>query len=127
MMPLTNVRTILEAALIVAFIAVVGVLNFQKYSLKSELQETKIQLVKSQALNEQYQVSVEKQNAAVEGLMKAANDNKAKYDVEIKRVQKEAAKAKADAATILALKKPDNLNSCDAAKELIIKELIDAK
>lgn len=127
MIPLTNVRTIFEAALIVSFIAVVGVLNFQKYSLKSELQDTKINLAKSQALNYQYKVSVEKQNSAVEELMKAADTNKAKYEVEIKRVQKESAKAKADAANILALKKPDNLNSCDAAKELIVKELIDAK
>lgn len=123
MIPITNIRTILEAAIITCFMIYVGVLSYQKYSLKNELQEVKYSLAKSQALNEQYKVSVDKQNIAVEDLLKSAEATKKKNAEELAKANKEAARLKSEAANILLKQKPQNVSDCDAAHSLIIEEI----
>jgi len=114
------------AIILVAMNGYVIVLKSQKEALVAEKLALDIMLDESQANVVQLKDDIIFQNTAIEKLKKDADQWVKNHAKDVKKAQDAADTYKKQAADLLNLKAPQNLNKCDAAAALIRQELKDA-
>lgn len=114
----------LAVALVVVALLVGIQLQHSKIKvLQAQAVTLSTQLAASQASVFQLQESVKEQNTAVEAFKRAADTRKAEHAPAVAAAAISRNKANLAAKDLLAIAAPPGANSCDAANELINKEL----
>lgn len=98
----------------------VETLALQKSALESSLQI-------SNASVDRLSLSIDEQNAAVEKLKTAADERTLRFLDEIAAAKSASTTYKKQAADLLRRSAPQNISKCDAANQLLVEEIANAK
>ena len=126
---LNNKTLILITALLIAMASegvYITTLKSEAKILVAEKATLTTMLTESQANLKQLQSDIQAQNTAINALKAEADARVAKHAVEVKQAQTIANSYKQKADDLLKLKAPSGIPVCDAANELINKEIKNA-
>ena len=122
---------LIVAILLIAIIAGLGVyiriLHGDISTLDAEKQTIKAELDVSQASVKSLQTSIDEQNAAVDKLKADSDAREQAHAAELAAAKASSATAVKRAKDLMASVAPQNLSKCDAANQLINKEIQNAK